>query len=142
MKNVIEIEKSLVELQLAHAAGVFRTTDVERAWFSELPPASRNARMPWVLRVGVAVAAMLVVATGVGSWMFSRELSNLRGRATTSVMAKVGDSGGCDWRIMSCMGGPSTVLPYDCRDLDYDHDGDIDLADLGVHQRRCAKTVG
>jgi len=136
------IERALLAHEAAEREGVFRATPVDvRAFVA--PGARAGAPFPMV-RAGVAVAATVVMAVGVWSWLFRTELDHLRSsssQGTTVAMRSNEAQERCDACIADCVTGPKPDQPVDCDRYDYDADGDVDLADFGRYQLAYAGPV-
>ena len=128
------VEERLLDLGTADNGGAFRRTRVD----ARTPLAQEHAvGSSGVRRVALRllpVAAALAMAGGVWGWMFNNQLNEVRERKlaaanqTTTVRVGAAD-------FSSCLSGPSHgVLAYDCREHDYDGDGDVDLADFSAYQ--------
>lgn len=122
-RNQLEpVESMMVDLRGAEAGRVFQRTPV-RAEQLLRPAAPASARMLWS-RVGMALAACLAVAIGLGGYMFQREVQHIR-------LTKATQQGG---QFAVCLSGPAAGDAGSCEPLDYDADGDIDLADFSEFQ--------
>jgi hypothetical protein len=126
------IEASLTELVDAERAGVFgRTPMPEReAWKDE--PATVLFPLRTVRRL--AIAAAIALAIGVSSLMFQKNLSSLRDRSRMATTVRVADLGTIQVSIAQCLGGPSGSIDPSCGEVDFDGDGDVDLADFRSFQ--------
>lgn len=125
------IERALLELHEAEAAGVFGRTAVNaKPLLSSAAFSSRVRLARWSI-VGLPVAACLALAIGVGSWMFHAEFARIRairdGQGTVVAMAD-----GVDFT--NCLAGPGVDVVNGCATLDYDLDGDVDLVDFRTYQ--------
>ena len=133
------IEKALRELGFAEQARLFQPTCVDANQLFQAsqdagPPSRRVARFWWS-----AVAAAVVLAVGVSSWLFQAELSAVRDRSMLASREAVTNPGDCrDWSILGCVSGPSQVASAACVAHDYDTDGDVDLADFRTYELACA----
>lgn len=135
------IESALLELGEAERASVFARTPVTA---EELITCSQ-ANRPMVLsrRTLVwlsSVAAVVLLAVGVGSVMFKYQLDHLRGSAgiAEGLASGAGGNDPCDGNFLNCFSGPeAVVLAMRCDVHDYDSDGDIDLADFRNYQINC-----
>lgn len=123
------MEKALRELHAAEGAGVFRAT----------PTAERSPQGLWRVvvvhrRLFVPLAAAAALAIGVWGMMWSVQLDRLRAQKLGPVASAVESD--CDGSFLKCFQGMGAGGDR-CAAFDYDHDGDIDLADFGVYQMDC-----
>ena len=136
------IEEALRELGLAEQAGLFQPTRVDaNQWLQasqdEGPYSRRVARFWWS-----AVAAAVVLAAGVSTWLFQAELSAVRDRSMLASREAVTIPGDCrDRTILGCVTGPSQLASAACVAHDYDTDGDVDLADFRTYELACAGSL-
>lgn len=136
-----EFEQLLAEFASADAAGVFRQTPHPVDTGLVASGSARLARPRWLApRRLVPVAAAAVVAFCVWGWLFQRELDAVRGRAQLRNAATLVTDGGCDAAFLQCFGGSANGT-RDCAAFDFDHDGDVDLADYGIHQVTCNRVA-
>ena len=139
-RNELEnLEKALLELDAAEKAGLFQSTslDPQRLLAHSLPPQRAAAwRLAWRL---LPVAALVALAIGLWSWMFTQGPG---ARRTPNAVATglAGAYGGGDGSFYQCFGGPNEAAARGCREHDYDADGDVDLADFGTFQLALADT--
>lgn len=136
------VEDALLAHDDADRAGVFRVTPVNADDLFGGPVVVRSPRL--VFRAGVAVAATIVLAVGVWSWLFQMELSRLRSAAITGNSVALQSDAlpvRCDACISECVTGPVPNKPADCDRYDYDADGDVDLADFSRYQLAYAGPV-
>lgn len=121
------IESALAELSAAESAGVFSQTPVDvtvlvNAGAEPTPILLRLRPAHWL-----SAAAVFLLAMGVWSMMFHRELSDIRSqRAYIAALVQAADYGA----FHRCIQGPVGSLVNPCDDHDYDADGDVDLADF------------
>ncbi len=141
-KQLDPIEASLRELGLAEEAGLFQPTRVDagrcvRVSREEVARGRRTARL-WLS----AVAATIVLALGVWTWLFSVEISAVRDRAMLAGREAVTSPADCrDRSILACVTGPSQLALAGCAAHDYDTDGDVDMADFRTYQLACADNM-
>lgn len=129
------IEECMLELEGARAAGVHDSTRIDAAELVCRPlPLSRRQRR-WIIG---QIAAAIVLAIGVGGFLFQWELGNIRDRVGQRMLAS---AGGCDGSFMRCLSGPKDVALSKCSVHDYDADGDVDLNDFGAYQLACVGPV-
>lgn len=135
------IESALLELGVAERASVFARTPVS----AEELIAQAHANRPFVLSRHQliwlsSVAAVVLLAVGVGTVMFKYQLDQIRSSAGI-VDGSASGAGGhdpCDGNFLNCFSGPeSLVLAMRCDLHDYDADGDVDLADFRSYQINC-----
>ena len=135
------IESALLELGDAERASVFSRTPVS----AEKLIAQSHTNQPVVLSRRTLVwlsslAAVVLLAVGVGSIMFKYQLDHLRGSAgmVEGPASGAGGNDPCDGNFLNCFSGPeSVVLAMRCGVHDYDADGDVDLADFRSYQIHC-----
>ena len=128
------VETALLELQDADRARLFRRTRVDEARLvaGRVPAQSSGSRR--VAMRFLPVAAALAMAIGVWSWMFSTELAETR-RAQDASPTLLADASTPDpGSFHKCFAGPTAGTSSSCQELDYDSDGDVDLADFGAYQ--------
>jgi hypothetical protein len=126
------IEASLTELVDAQRAGVFgRTRLPEREAWKDVP-----ATVLFPLRTvrRLAIAAMIALAVGVWSVMFHKDLSSLQEHSRMATTVRVADLGTIQASIAQCLGGPNESIDPTCAGVDFDDDGDVDLADFRSFQ--------
>ncbi len=128
------VEELLLDLGTADNGGVFRRTRVDARTLLVQEHAVGSSGVRRVTLRLLPVAACLAMAFGVWGWMFNSQLNELRERKlaaanqTTTIRVAAVD-------FSSCLNGPSHgALAYDCREHDYDADGDVDLADFSAYQ--------
>ena len=126
------IEATLAELGDAERAGVFgrRPLPEREAWKDE--PATVLFPLRIVRRL--AIAAVIALAVGVSSLMFQKNLSSLREHSRMATTVRVADLGTIQASIAQCLGGPSGSIDPACGGVDFDGDGDVDLADFRSFQ--------
>ncbi len=137
-RKLDRLESALNDLAEAEAAGVFRRTTTDQKWLTSpgrVPAAEpqpfwshMTRRMRWV-----GVAAAVVMAVGVWSWMFRAQLGEIRdGPHRTGLMTDTVPPDSA--RFLRCLSGPQGPDRAICQSSDLDADGDVDLADLRVYQ--------
>lgn len=119
----------LTDVTAAEGAGVFRSTPQALAASSL---ARHRKSQFFLVSPRWAIAAGLVMATGVWTLMFRANISDLKDRSRTVQLARVID---VQLAIASCVGGPSSSLRSSCSQVDFDGDGDVDLGDVSTYQR-------
>lgn len=134
------IELALLDLDRAEQAGLFQRTSVSADELMRASGALGFLGLPkWALRV-VPLAASVLLAVGVGSWMFQRELARVRDAqsgALTIIDAAVPQS---DWSAFhESFTGPKGAQATAVGDYDYDSDGDVDIADFSKYQLALAR---
>lgn len=133
------IEEALGELELAEQACLFEPTGVDANQLVSAPQNEgryprRVVRFWWS-----AVAATVLLATGVSTWTFRAELSAVRDRSMLASREVTTLPGDCrDRTILGCVTGPSQLASAACGAHDYDTDGDVDMADFRTYQLACA----
>jgi hypothetical protein len=135
------VEEALLELQDMDRARLFRRTQVDEARLVAGRVTAQSSGSRRVTMRLVPVAAALVMAIGVWSWMFSAELAETR-RAQDASPVLVADATAPDpGSFHRCFAGPTAGTSSSCQELDYDSDGDVDLADFGAYQLAYADTA-
>ena len=125
------IEGSLEELRAAEQAGVFGRTRVDTSTLvSGLVPLA-GRRLALFL---VPLAAAVVLAVGVGSWMFMAELGAVRHRVQMAAALANPPQDSRTASLAQCLAGPRELVEAVCGQHDYDSDGDVDLADVSAYQ--------
>ncbi len=135
------VERLLVQLRQAEQAGVFRLTRCESGWFHGPATEGTPARLVWKnARVMSAVAALFVVAVGVWTTMFYRQIGDLRERSRAGqdqVLASAAAPSIAEF--VGCLSGPGgSSLTEDCQMHDRDRNGRIDLREVSALQLACA----
>ena len=134
-----DLEGLLAELQQLEEAGVFRRTPVSPTTL--VGGSAGPVRRPWHrVFVGLQVAASVALIVGVASlWRPDRD------SGTPMVMKPVSPSDvastvtevrcGRLETLTHCFTGPGMLdMHSECRCVDFDRDGDVDLADYGAFQ--------
>ena len=133
------MELSLQELESARQAGLFDQTRIDTR--DVLQTAGHAAPLWRRLPVGllISAAASLILAVGIGSYLFYSEIESIRYQRTTAGPALSVDSSpiDCDGDFFSCVTGPSQIVMGGCHRFDYDLDGDVDLTDFRSYQLSC-----
>ena len=134
------IERALLTLDDAEHAGLFRRTSVSADELLRASGGMGTSGLPkWALRL-VPLAASVLLAVGLGGWMFQRELARVRdaqGDASTIVVAAVSQS---DWSAFhKSFTGPKGTRTAVVGDHDLDADGDVDIADFSKYQLALAR---
>lgn len=123
-----DLESMLGDLDAAERAGVFaRTPAVE---FAET--ARRRQARFYLVSPKWAVAAALIMAAGVWTFMFQTNISEVRGRARAVRMAAAMN---LQSTMVACTAGPESASGSACGRVDFDGDGDVDLGDFSKYQR-------
>jgi len=126
-----DLEALIEELAVAERSGVFAKTPQ--------PVAASKVRAGqssfFLVSPRWAIAAALLMAAGVWTFMFRSNLSDVRERAR---MANAARSMDLQMALASCSGGPGGTLSVACERVDFDRDGDVDLLDIGTFQRDLA----
>ena len=128
------VESALAELGAAERARLFQRTQVDTG---DLVRAELGSPTTGFRRLGirlVPIAAVLLLALTVWSWMFSQQIQDVRLRKA-AVMARLDDSKSTPKSFSECISGPSAMDMADsCRVHDRNGDGRIDLRDFGALQ--------
>lgn len=149
VEPLVPIESLLVEWREVDQAGVFARTrlDIRAAMADPEPvrfsPGVHDDSIPrfWAYR-RYAVAAAILLAVGVGTLFFAMEMRTLRGRQAYFAAEERGSGSvavgqpsespfGGERRRVGCLSGPALARADDCDGVDFDGDGDVDLADIG-----------
>ncbi len=125
------IEGALEELRSAEQAGVFGKTSVDTSTLVSAPVRLAGRRL--ALRLA-PLAAAVVLAVGLGSWMFMAELGTVRHRAEMASAPANTRQDSHAATLAECLAGPREVVATACGQVDYDSDGDVDLADVSAYQ--------
>ena len=125
------IEGALEELCAAERAGVFARTCVDTSTLVSAPVRLAGRRL--ALRL-VPLAAAVVLAVGAGSWMFMAELGTVRHRVDMASTPANTPQDSRTATLAECLAGPRELMATGCGRLDYDSDGDVDLADVSAYQ--------
>ncbi len=133
-------DELLAEFAAAKQSGVFGTTPT--TGITHGVAVVETAPQPWWLapRRLVPIAAAAVVAFTVWGWLIQRELGAVRERARLGNVSTLVADGGCDAAFLNCFGGSANGTRH-CTAFDFDQDGDVDLADYGVHQLTCNRVA-
>ena len=127
------IENALLELSRAEEARVFQPTPLEPGELLRAAPqtAVGGSRRFWLR--AAPVAAVVALAIGVWSVMFSVTLRDLREKARMANTRPVDRALWSDFA--DCLNGPIGVpLSPGCVGHDRDQDGNVDLRDAGAFQ--------
>lgn len=116
------LESAIRESGEAERAGVFARTRVDARGLLRRSVSAATVYPIWVRRLK-SIAAVLVIAAGVWSFMFVDQLGKLRHRATPVASVK-----------LVSLTGPAVASSQPVRELDADADGDLDLADYRAFQ--------
>ncbi len=158
------VERAILEMAAAERAGVFRPTPVSQetaglAATAPLESAFRVSERP-VRRFGLSrkqaamwltpIAAAVVLAIGLGGYMFRLELDGIRqhrARVIAQLNAPgtapvIGPASDCEGDFLKCCYGKSvTGLASRCAGYDRNGDGTIDLFDYQTYQIGYGKLV-
>ena len=123
-----DLETLLSDLDAAERAGVFRQTPL-----AELVETTRARQSRFYLvSPKWAVAAALVMAAGVWTYMFRSNIDDARMKAREVRMAAAMN---LQTTMVFCTAGPDEALGGACGRVDFDRDGDVDLSDFSKYQR-------
>ena len=133
------VEQALLELHAAERAHVFDRTRVDAAVLARASRQQAVGRPIWLTpRFLAPVAATIVIALGVSSWMFNSHLNELRQAARDTSSTILAQAGSCEGAFFDCLNGPDGAAgSAGCQTYDYDTDGDVDLADFRAYQLAC-----
>jgi len=135
------VEEALLELQDVDRARLFHRTQVDEARLLASRVTAQAAGSRRVAMRLLPVAAALVMAIGVWSWMFRAELAESRRAQQASPVLAAHAQAPDPGSFHKCFAGPTTGAASSCQELDYDSDGDVDLADFGAYQLAYADTA-
>lgn len=125
------VEEAMLELDAGERARLFCRTQIDGSRLLMQPARFGSRRL--IFRI-LPAAAVVVLAVGVSSWMFSVELAGLR-RGNDVSGGAVAEAPTKGYRsFYDCHNGPTEGLVSGCGGQDYDADGDVDLADFGAYQ--------
>lgn len=133
------IELALQNLKSAEQAHLFDRTKINARDMlqsgNDLSPTMRRIRMGMI----TSAAAAVILAIGVGSYLFSTEIDSLRDqrRIATRTVSTNAHSSDCDGDFFECVTGPSQFVMVECNRFDYDLDGDVDMSDFSTYQLSC-----
>ena len=133
------IELALQDLKSARQAHLFDRTKINARDIlqsgNDLSPAIRRIPMGMI----TSAAAAVILAVGVGSYLFSTEIDSLRNQRSTAAqtVSTNAHSSDCDGDFFECVTGPSQLVMVECNRFDYDLDGDVDLTDFSTYQLSC-----
>ncbi|MHC4610364.1 MAG: hypothetical protein ACYS7M_08455 [Planctomycetota bacterium] len=136
-----ELEQLIAEAQDLEQAGVFKRTPVNVASLVETHGVSRRPRLTHRLFVGLQVAACLGLVVGLATmWRAGSSSPGPAGLTNSSDLEVAGAWGGLHCErvetLKRCFSGPAgDSLGEECKCVDFDDDGDVDLADYGAFQR-------
>lgn len=129
-EKLTRIEQALADLERADRAGTFRPTPLDT---KALLDTTHDPKTPWIFRYRkVAVAATILLATGVWVTMFAMQIGDVQSvklthaKQQTEMLAAIS--------IQECIAGPQYALSSVCKAYDVDADGDVDLADISSFQ--------
>lgn len=137
------IELALQELKSAEQAHLFDRTIINARDMlqsgNDLSPTMRRIPMGMI----TSAAASVILAVGVGSYLFSNEIDSLRDQRNTATHTGSTDihSNDCDGNFFECVTGPSQLVMVECNRFDYDLDGDVDMSDFSTYQLSCDSII-
>lgn len=161
MDKLSALELDLKEHDTLERAGVFAKTRVETGLLISQPIEFTPAVLRLRKQLALTAAAVVVLAVGVWSAMFSMELSDVRIERDRMAQQslpeseiqpfaqpiaqpvplrqapsfQLADSTTTSFQAFhDCLNGPADAQSGHCADQDYDRDGDIDLADFRTLQ--------
>ena len=135
-----ELECLISQVRELEEAGVFKRTPVQVASLVQGDRAQRPRRLTHRLFVGLQVAAGLGLVLGLAAvWRAGVATTTPSGLGNSSgmqVVSAINAGRGEQARMLArCFTGPAGgLLGNDCRCVDFDSDGDVDLADYGAFQ--------
>ncbi len=136
-----DLERLMADVQACEQAGVFEKTPVDVAAVVEAGGRTARPRLTHRLFVGLQVAACVGLVAGLATlWRAGRPSDQHLGLTNGSgpqVASLLGDPRCRRIETLThCFSGPAGgALGDECRCVDFDSDGDVDLADYGVFQR-------
>ena len=133
-RHLDSVEDALSEFDAAERAGVFGRTPVSAG---DLIHTQIDRAPAGIRRLGlrlVPIAAVLLIALTVWTWMFVGEIADIR-RDKAARMAASEPLDAAPISFATCMNGPSAAEIEDaCREFDRNGDDMIDLRDFGAFQ--------
>lgn len=128
------LEELMAEVQRLERAGAFDRTPVDPAALLEAAMGKPQRRRVHRLFVALQAAACLALVIGVASLWRGTGPAKVtdNGSSAARLVASCTDVGS----LAQCFTGPSAGrLATGCECVDFDADGDVDLADYGAFQR-------
>jgi hypothetical protein len=135
------VEDTLLQLRNAEQAGVFRRSKVNVNVVRDPSTSLTAVLRPWRL----PVAAALLLAVTFASFMYDRELGELRDRRNELIAQANINPCHVDFSDFSkcfVQSGPAGGSLCDNRNFDFDADGDVDLHDFSSIQLKCDMPLG
>ena len=126
------IETALADLGEAELAGVFARTPLPARTALDDQPAIVTFPLRTLRRL--AIAAVIALAIGVWSWTFNSTQPSDSMRSHRAATLRVADLGTIQASIARCISGPAGSVDAACDGVDFDGDGDVDLADYSAFQ--------
>ena len=141
-----ELENRITQVGDLEQAGVFGRTPVDLASLVRDDRANRPQRLTHRLFIALQVAAGVALVAGLATvWLVEPGTSGPGALGNSSVVATATASAaeGRHARTLSqCLAGPAGGLrSSDCLSVDFDEDGDVDLADYGAFQLTFGKKL-
>ena len=135
--KLIHVQNLLADLRQMDDAGVFKRTPVDTSALVQAEPVERGPRRLHRLFVALQAAACIGLVVGVASfWQAESGSSGLSEVGNGTAPEWVGSPCGEVAALVRCFGGSTgDVSGTDCKCVDFDEDGDVDLADYGTFQR-------
>ncbi len=136
-QNAIEI--GLQELKSAEQANLFRRTLIDTRELIAASTHNTPTRRRIPIGLITSAAASIILAVGIGGYMFSTEFDALQQKKYNqpfAIQTNVNQSD-CDGSFFECVTGPSQLAMANCDRFDYDLDGDVDLTDIKTYQLNC-----
>lgn len=136
-----EFERLMLDTAEAKQAGVFHSTPIDVE--SLVGESGRVGATHWYrhVLVGLPLAACIAMFFGVATlWEAGSRTGDGFSNGTTAVStlggAAASPAGRCQnmENFQTCFRGPGVLVGGDCRCVDFDGDGDVDLRDMGAFQ--------
>ena len=136
-----EFDRLMLETAEAERAGVFERTPVDAESLLAEPVPAGPAHWYRHVLVGLPLAACIAMFFGVATlWWAGSEGGDALINGPAAVPAFNGTATSPVERcrnvenLRNCFGGPGILVDSECRCVDFDEDGDVDLRDMGAFQ--------
>ena len=136
-----ELDRLMLEAAEAQQAGVFGSTPIDVEALVAKPVLAGPAYWYQHLLVGLPLAACIAMFFGIAAlWHAGSGPGDDLTNGTTAVSTFGGTVVSAIERcqtpenLRNCLSGPGTPVSNECRCVDFDGDGDVDLRDLGAFQ--------
>jgi hypothetical protein len=136
-----DFDRLMLEAGQAKRAGVFASTPLDMEALMAEPVPAGPARWYRHILVGLPLAACIAMFFGVATmWRTGSGTGDVLLNGTTAVstfgVATTSPAERCQTleNFRTCFRGPETLVDAECRCVDFDGDGDVDLRDMGTFQ--------